>query len=278
MDEGSQLTGPAAEEQRAFDAARDWALTTIDMAADVEAAGFEAAEKAAIFDMITPADGLIERYLREQVAARFPTHRFVGEEEGGTEDRLGWLWVVDPIDGTLNYATGLAGAAASIALLHDGEPVVGVVADFSTRRVYRALAGRREVLRHDGQAETVAQPLHSPIGSARVFVEWGWEDLDSVMLGTLSTIAEGRPRVIRMVGGAAYALLHVALHGGAMLGIGLRIWDVAAGVVIAREAGLSVRLWHEGVSVHVIAGSAQDVRELAPIVEKFGSSRVAALV
>ena len=62
-----------------------------------------------------------------------------------------------------------------------------------------------------------------------------------------------------------------------MLGIGLRIWDVAAGVVIAREAGLEVKLWEEQTaSVHVIAGSADDVRELTPIVEELGASRVTA--
>ena len=55
------------------------------------------------------------------------------------------------------------------------------------------------------------------------------------------------------------------------------MWDVAAGVVLAREAGLDVRLWEEGTSVHVIAGSAEDLRELAPIVDTFGSIRAAAI-
>jgi len=120
-------------------------------------------------------------------------------------------------------------------------------------------------------------PLHTQIGTERVFLEWGWEDLDPVMLGTIEALAAVRPRVIRMVGGAAFALENVALHGGSMLGIGLRIWDVAAGVVVAREGGLDVRLSHEGASVHVIAGSAEDVRALEPIVEKFRRSRIAAI-
>lgn len=271
------MTGPAAVQDLCFEAAGEWALAAIRLAAQMKAEGFEAAEKAAIFDMITPADGAIESYLREQVRQRFPDHSFLGEEQGGTYERQGWLWVVDPIDGTLNYSTGLAGAACSIALLRDGEPVIGVIGDFSAGLAYRALAGTSTILGHDGQAETRRMPTHSVIGSARVFVEFGWEDLDPVIIGTIQALAEGRQRVIRMVGGAAYALLNVALHGGAMLGIGLKLWDVAAGVVVAREAGLEVRLWQEGVSVHVIAGSATDVRELAPIVERFGSSRVAVI-
>jgi len=98
------------------------------------------------------------------------------------------------------------------------------------------------------------------------------------MVGTIGELARTRPRVIRMVGGAAYALLNVALHGGCMLGIGLRIWDVAAGIVLAREAGRSVRLWEEGTLVHLVVGSADDLTELAPLVERFGSRRVAPAV
>jgi fructose-1,6-bisphosphatase/inositol monophosphatase family enzyme len=63
-----------------------------------------------------------------------------------------------------------------------------------------------------------------------------------------------------------------------MLGIGLRIWDVAAGIVIAREAGREVRLWEEGTRVHLVVGSERDLTDLAPIVERFGSSRVAPAV
>ena len=272
------MTGQAAVTQQAFEAAREWASAAIRIAGEVEAEGFEAAQKGAVFDMITPADGRIERYLRGQVAERFADHQFLGEEEGGSLDEDAWTWVVDPIDGTLNYATGLAGAASSIALVHGGEPVIGAIGDFSTRRVYAAVAGAGRITWSDRGTDTIVEPAHSSIGMARVFLEWGWEDLDAVMLGTLAMLAETRQRVVRMVGGAAYALLHVSLYGGAMLGIGLRLWDVAAGVVIAREAGLQVRLWQEGAATHVIAGSALDVRELAPIVERFGSSRLPAHV
>jgi myo-inositol-1(or 4)-monophosphatase len=271
------LTGPAAV-ALAFGAAREWAASAIRIADEVEAEGFQAAEKGAIFDMITPADGRIERFLRDAAAQRFPDHHFLGEEEGGLLDAAVPTWVVDPIDGTLNYATGLAGAAASIALVHQGEPVLGAIGDFSTRRVYAAMAGSGHVVCDRGGTQVDVKPVRSPIGVARVFLEWGWEDLDSVMLGTLAMLAQTRQRVVRMVGGAAYALLHVSLYGGAMLGIGLRFWDVAAGVAIAREAGLQVRLWQEGAATHVVAGSARDVQELAPIVEKFGSSRLPAPV
>jgi myo-inositol-1(or 4)-monophosphatase len=262
-------------EHLAFDAARDWALEATRLAAD-PSIGREAKRKGDPYDLVTPADGAIERYLRDQVRERFPDHGFLGEEEGGANGSHLWQWIVDPIDGTLNYSTGLAGAACSIACLRDGELVVGAIADFSSGLVYRALAGTGQILAGDAKAESACQPSTTRGGTARVFLEFGWEDLDPVMVGTIQALSGTRPRVIRMVGGAAYALLHVALYGGCFLGVALRIWDVAAGIVVAREAGRQVRLWQEADSmVHVIVGDAEDLQELSPIVERYGSRRVA---
>ncbi|MDQ2965466.1 MAG: inositol monophosphatase family protein [Chloroflexota bacterium] len=253
---------------------RDWATAAIELAID-PATGTEGTRKGDVFDFVTPADGLIERYLRTQVAARFPGHSFLGEEEGGANGAQGWQWIVDPIDGTLNYSTGLAGATCSIALRRDDDLVVGAVADLTTRSTYRALAGSGQIVASRADGDTVCQPTTSPAGAARIFLEFGWEDLDPVMVGTIEELAGSRPRAIRMVGGAAYALLNIALHGGCFLGIGLRIWDVAAGIVIAREAGREVRLWNMGTMVHLVVGGADDLGELAPLVEHYGSRRVA---
>jgi myo-inositol-1(or 4)-monophosphatase len=274
LEDGS-LTSLAGTERLVFEAVRDWATEALRLATD-PSTGHEATRKGDPFDLVTPADGAIERYLRDQVRERFPDHGFLGEEEGGANGAHGWQWIVDPIDGTLNYSTGLAGAACSIACLQDGELVVGAIADLSAGLVYRALAGSGTILAGDARGESACKPSTSRAGAARVFIEFGWEDLDPVMVGTIEALSKTRPRVIRMVGGAAYALLNVALHGGCFLGVGLRMWDVAAGIVVAREAGRHVRLWQEAESlVHLIVGSAEDLLELAPIVERFGSSRVA---
>ena len=275
--EDRSLTSPSATEHDAFDAVRGWADAVIALAAD-PATGTHGTRKGDVFDFVTPADGLIERYLREQVQARFPGHSFLGEEEGGANGAHGWQWIVDPIDGTLNYSTGLPGATCSIALRRDDQLVLGAIADLTTRTVYRALADSGRIHATTGDAERICQPTTSPAGSARIFLEFGWEDLDPVMVGTIEELAGSRPRAIRMVGGAAHALLNIALHGGCFLGIGLRIWDVAAGIVVAREAGRSVRLWSMGTMVHLVVGGADDLGELAPLVEHYGSRRVAPAV
>jgi myo-inositol-1(or 4)-monophosphatase len=272
--EDRSLTSPSATEQAALKAVRGWADAVIGLATD-PATGTTGTRKGDVFDFVTPADGLIERYLREQVAEQFPEHAFLGEEEGGATGATGWQWIVDPIDGTMNYTTGLAGATCSIALRRGDDLVVGAIADLTTRSAYRALAGSGRVLASTADGDATCQPTSSPAGDARIFLEFGWEDLDPVMVGTIEEIAAARPRAIRMVGGAAYALLNIALHGGSFLGIGLRIWDVAAGIVIAREAGRKVRLWNFGTLVHLVVGTAEDLDELAPLVEHYGSRRVA---
>jgi fructose-1,6-bisphosphatase/inositol monophosphatase family enzyme len=264
-------------EVAAYDAVRDWTLSALAITTSLAAEGIAAVSKGTAFDVITEADRAVERHLREQVAQRFPDHAFVGEEEGGeplsTDD---WQWVVDPIDGTLDLATGLPGACVSIALARGPEPIVGAIGDVASGRAYRSLAGGRTVLCHDGTSEAEVVPAPTPLGEARIFVEWGWEGLDEVMVGTLAALGDGRPRVLRIAGGAAFAMLHVALHGGCFLGLGLRMWDVAAGIVIAREAGRIVDVRRDGDRVHVIAGTRQDVSDLAPVVERFGMSRHAA--
>jgi myo-inositol-1(or 4)-monophosphatase len=272
--EDRSLTIPSATELDALDAVRGWTAAAIELATN-PATGTDGTRKGDVFDFVTPADGLIERHLRAEVAARFPDHSFLGEEEGGSNAARGWQWIVDPIDGTMNYSTGLAGATCSIALRRDEDLVLGAIADLTTRSAYRTLAGSGRILLDTPEGETVCEPTTSPAGDARIFLEFGWEDLDPVMVGTIEEIGAARPRAIRMVGGAAYALLNIALHGGSFLGIGLRIWDVAAGIVIAREAGRKVRLWNFGTLVHLVVGTADDLDELAPLVEHYGSRRVA---
>jgi myo-inositol-1(or 4)-monophosphatase len=275
---GLEGLGIAEELDRAaFEAVRGWALGAMRLAADASSSR-ETTRKGDPFDVVTQTDGQIERYLRDQVRATFPDHGFLGEEEGGADGSYAWQWIVDPIDGTLNFSTGLAGAACSIACRRGGELVVGAIADYSAGLIYRALEGSGTVLVGDRHDETAILPSTSPAGAARIFLEFGWEDLDPVMLGVIESLSELRLRVIRMIGGAATAIVNVAMNGGCMFGLGLRIWDVAAGIVLAREAGRQVRFWDLGSTVHVIVGSAEDVEELAPIIERFGASRVSPIV
>src|SRR6266851_165565 len=79
------------------------------------------ARKTDHFDVVTAADLAIEARFRERIGERFPNHAILGEEQGLDKEGRDWTWVLDPIDGTFNHATGLPGAASSIALMGGGE-------------------------------------------------------------------------------------------------------------------------------------------------------------
>ena len=79
-------------------------------------------------DPVSEIDSAVEAVLRERLAERYPTHAIIGEEEGGGDLPPGdYTWVIDPVDGTANFVNGFPIFAASIGLVHKGDPIVGAV-------------------------------------------------------------------------------------------------------------------------------------------------------
>ena len=97
-------------------------------------------------DVVSIADREVETLIRRRVAEKFPADGFLGEEYGLQHGTSGLTWVVDPIDGTSPFVYGMPNWCVSIALLQDGEPVVGVIAAPCHGEVYAAAAGRGATL------------------------------------------------------------------------------------------------------------------------------------
>ncbi len=116
---------------------------------------------AGAFDPVTAADRDAEAALRRAIAARFPDHGVIGEEYGEDRPDADWVWVLDPIDGTRAYVSGLPLWTTLIALLHDGEPVLGMVAQPYLREVFIGTAAGSRLVRPghaDRQLRTRACP------------------------------------------------------------------------------------------------------------------------
>jgi histidinol-phosphatase len=107
--------------------------------------GLEVRRKADM-TLVTQADTSVERMLRQQIAASFPDDAILGEEEGGSHDPSGRVWILDPIDGTANFARGVQVWATLIALQIDGEGVLGVVNAPALSERYVAVAGEGATL------------------------------------------------------------------------------------------------------------------------------------
>ncbi|WP_204080840.1 inositol monophosphatase family protein [Mycobacterium riyadhense] len=161
-----------------------------------------------------------------------------GEEFGGPALDLPWVWVLDPIDGTINYAAGSPMAAILLGLLHNGEPVAGLTWLPFTDERYTAVTGGP--LMKNG----VAQPSLAPTALSDTLVAAGSFSADSrgrfpgryrvAVLANLSRVSSR----LRMHGSTGIDLAYVAdgILGGA-ISFGSHVWDHAAGVALVRAAG-----------------------------------------
>ncbi len=192
-------------------------------------------------DWLTEADGAIERFVADRVGAAFPEDGFQGEEAGVA--RGGTLrWVVDPIDGTANFARGASRFCISLGLLEDRVPLLGVLAAPALGEFFAARAGGGATL--NGAPIRVAD-THD---LTRATVEVGW----STRRPTADFLAlAGRVMAagatMRCGGSGALALADVAAgRQDAYLELHINLWDVAGGLPILAEAGAMVSGFMQG--------------------------------
>jgi myo-inositol-1(or 4)-monophosphatase len=194
-------------------------------------------------DPVTATDRAIEALVRTELHRRFPDHGVLGEEGTGDAMESRYLWVLDPIDGTANYAAGQPFYGLSLALLDRGEPVVGCLyvpfwpgtGDGDVLRASRgngARIGGREIRLERG-AFRPGGPVAVPPGLHAMFaVRGGLKKAPGEARNLGSIVAE-----IAMVatGGFQYAVFG-----------GPKLWDVAAGAIIVRVAGGVALIWQGG--------------------------------
>ena len=182
-------------------------------------------------DEVTEMDREVERFIRAAIAQRFPDDAVIGEEEGGGEgDRL---WLIDPIDGTANYARGIPRYCVSIGYLERGVPAVGAIYDPSHDWLYSAATGA-------GAWRDGARLAVSPVAELHAAtVECGWSTRRTAedYIALLSRVMAAGC-AIRRAGSGALGLVDVATGASeAYCELHINAWDCAAGIVIVREAG-----------------------------------------
>lgn len=198
-----------------------------------------AIENKSRFDFVTDADRASQEAVLGAIRLRHPDHAVLAEEEAGDypppEAEKGVLWVVDPLDGTNNFIHGFPHVAVSVAALKDGKPVVGVVMDVTRGEEFWALAGMGAWV---GQRQMKVSPQADP---ARSLVHTGFPFRDKDRLQKyLGLFAEvfGQVSGVRRAGAAALDLAYVAAgRGEGFWEMGLKPWDLAAGILLVAEAG-----------------------------------------
>lgn len=204
--------------------------------------------KSSATDLVTQMDRAAEDLVRRTLLSERPDDSVVGEE-GGTADAVGTsgvTWWVDPIDGTTNYVYDHPGYAVSVAAEVDGRTVAGAVADPTHDRTYGASAGSGAwCAPGDGtDASTRALlriPSPPPLERALVATGFSYDSLRRAEQGRVVAGLLPRVRDLRRMGAAALDLCSVAAgRVDAYYESGLQHWDLAAGALIAAEAGATV--------------------------------------
>jgi myo-inositol-1(or 4)-monophosphatase len=203
------------------------------------------AAKSTPTDPVTVVDTETERLLRDRLAEYRPGEHILGEEEGGAADAgAGQLtWVLDPIDGTVNFVYGIEAYAVSIAVQRDGESVAGAVADVAAAAVYSAARGQGAQVRRHG----TVRPLrcNTPDRLAMALLGTGFAYAPERRRSQAELLVELMPRVrdVRRIGSCALDLCMVAAGQlDAYYEDGVNVWDWAAGALVAAEAGATVAL------------------------------------
>ncbi|MDY1004834.1 inositol monophosphatase family protein [Curtobacterium sp. CFBP9011] len=240
------------------------------LAVQRRAEGVEVADrKSSIADVVTAADREVEALIRRRISEARPDDAFLGEESGTATGTSGLTWVVDPIDGTVNYLYGSPAYAVSIGVVRGvpdpamWEPVAGVVIAPATGQVYRAVAGGVAAL--DGRPLTVAAP--ESLAETLVATGFGytaerrWEQA-AVLAGLITEV-----RDVRRAGAAALDCCAVATGTvDAYYERGINPWDMAAGSIVAAAAGADVRTWEVGDTRSFLFAAPSIVEDLATLV------------
>jgi myo-inositol-1(or 4)-monophosphatase len=193
-------------------------------------------DKKGPIDLVTAADVAVEQDFRRRIAVRFPTHTVLGEEGVAVEEATtsAFRWIVDPIDGTTNFAHGLALFCVSIALEVDGEIRLGVVYDPIGDELFTAERG--------GGARLNGAPIR--VSHAQTLI-------DALLVTGFPYDTEHRARQVRIFGALLERTRGVRRLGSAALDLSyvaagrfdafweehLHAWDIAAGALLVAEAG-----------------------------------------
>jgi len=201
--------------------------------------------KSSPTDPVTVVDTETERLLRERLASLRPDDAILGEEEGGAARAPAGVpvWVLDPIDGTVNFMYGLGAYAVSVGVQIDGVSVAGAVANAATGEVFSAARGQGAVVTRDGTRTALRCNVIDELPMALVATGFAYarEQRRQQAGAVAELLAEVRD--IRRVGSCALDLCMVAAGRlDAYFESGVHVWDWAAAALVAEEAGAVVRL------------------------------------
>jgi myo-inositol-1(or 4)-monophosphatase len=214
-------------------------------AAERDAGGSAVRSKSSPTDPVTIVDTETERLLRDRLAVLRPGDPVLGEEGGGAArvEAGRPLWVLDPIDGTVNFVYGIEGYAVSVGVQIDGVSVAGAVANVPTGEVFSAAVGHGAHVRRGGVSTSLRCTAVDDLAMALVGTGFGYAREQRIRQAEVLARLLPDVRDVRRLGSCALDLCMVAAgRMDAYYEDGVHVWDWAAGALIAAEAGAQLIL------------------------------------
>jgi len=186
-------------------------------------------------DVVTIADKESEASILSYIREHYPSHGVISEESGRDHDDREWRWVIDPLDGTTNFSSGLPAFCVSIALEHNREALIGVVYSPYLGECFYAVKGVGAWM--NGKPIRCSDKVELSKAVVATGMPYDRNDNPDNNLAEINRVAL-RVRGIRRMGSAAIDLCYTAVgFFDAYWELNLNRWDVAAGQLIAKEAG-----------------------------------------
>ena len=218
---------------------------------------FELDQKSGVFDFATQMDHESEKLIVAEILTSRPDDGLIGEEGSNRESKSGVTWVIDPIDGTVNYLYDIPGWCISIAAKDKDGGLVGVVYSPATQSLWKASRG--------GGAFLNGNPIkcNDPVGLDRALVGSGFAyDIEKRKIQA-ALVARLLPQIrdLRRLGACAVDICHVASGSlDAYFEAGVNEWDYAAAGLVATEAGATISIdsgiWNGEKNMVIVAGPA----------------------
>lgn len=230
------------------------ATEAADLVMEQLESAYEMETKSSSTDVVTAVDRAAEELIVDRLRTARPADGLIGEEGTGVEGTSGYSWLIDPIDGTTNFVYGLPGFTVSVAVGLDGAEggpgsPNGIVAGCVVDPTHHDRAGRPRVFsagRGDGALcndRRLAVSSATDLATSLIATGFSYDPARRAQQASVLTTILPAVRDIRRFGSAALDLCFVAAgHVDAYFEVGLNSWDLAAGAVIAAEAGATVEL------------------------------------
>lgn len=250
----------------------DVATEAADLVRHRRVGGVEvSATKSSPTDIVTEVDRAAERLIYDRLMSARPDDGFLGEEGASSESASDVRWIVDPIDGTVNFLYGIPAYAVSIAAAVDGVSVAGVVLNVPTGERFTATLGGGAFL-DGGRLQVGTAAAVTPLAQRLVGTGFSYvEEVRVLQVAAVSAMLR-EVRDVRRIGSAALDLCFVAAgRFDAFVEEGLHLWDMAAGGLVATEAGAVLT---QGAGVGggdcYLCAPAQGFGEFRDLVERCG--------